>query len=304
MQKTQKDRIFHEPVLKAEVLQVLAISAPLHNSGKYIDATVGFGGHLLEILKKGGVVLGMDADQEALNQATELLKAIPAEQFILVKGNFAKIDEIAKKYGFAQVEGVLYDLGVNSYQLTSFARGFSFQDDSMTLDMRIDRESNKVTASDLLNLLPGRSLIEIFLKTMPFGLSKKLADQILERREKGLIKTVSDLKEIAKKCGIDKKGKLNPLTKVFLALRIAVNSELENLNESLPKAFSLLKPGGRMVVISFHSGEDRIVKNYFRTMKNEGVARIITERPVTAGVEEVLLNPRARSAKLRVIEKI
>lgn len=309
---TRKNRLkVHEPVLAGEVLKALGIdeTAPLNNQARYIDATVATAGYSIEIIRRGGRVLGIDADEKILEIAKKRLEKTcsalnrPVQGcFKLVHGNFRKIDEIAKKASFAQVDGIIFDLGVSSLHLESVSRGFSFRYPGAALDMRFDKVSQKVTASDLLNSLPRTQLQELFAVVMSQGTSKKLADKVAASRTSRLIKSVGDFLEVVERT-VPRKGKLHPATKPFLALRIAVNSELENLKEALPKAFSLLEPGGRLVVISFHSGEDGFVKKFFRKTESEDLAHLVAKKPILPSFSEIEDNPRARSAKMRVLEK-
>ena len=262
-----------------EVLENLHIN----KSSQYIDATLGTGGHSLEIIKAGGEVLGIEADPKMLAIAK---KRVPGGNFIL--GNFIGIDKIAKENDFNKVSGILFDLGVTNLHLTGDDRGFSFGSSNLEsgLDMRLNPEVQGVTAADLLNGLREDQLISLFETTMEMGNARWLARRIFLEKPTtigGLLKICRELKS---------KSSLNPATLPFLAVRIAVNSELDNLRDVLPKAFELLKPGGKLIVISFHSGEDRIAKEFAKN------------RLILPGAGEIRRNPRARSAKLRIYEKI
>lgn len=311
MEKGQDYQELHKPVLLSEVLEGLRVKELAHlKKANFIDATLGLGGHTVEIVKNGGNALGIEADNETLEIARERLKLACPPTFRtnergfynLVLGNFRDIDKIAKVNGFNSVDGVLFDLGISSYQLGE-KRGFSFQDKSAPLDMRIDPRVAAVKASDLLMLLDAKKLSQVFETTLPRGTSKIIASNIVRKRKEKELKTVGDFLETIS--GVFRsRDKIHHATLPFLALRIAVNSEIENLREALPKAFELLKPGARLVVISFHSGEDFVVKNFFRREESDGRARILTKKPMVPGEHEVLENPRARSAKMRIIEKI
>lgn len=318
MPELKKQTRIHEPVLLGEVRKALRLEsvAPLNiqarpaYAGRFIDATVGTGGHSLEIVKRKKDLIGIDVDSRHLEVAGKRLKkACPVPEkdvrvpFKLVQGNFAKIDEIAKKHKFENVDGILFDLGVSSLHFEDNSRGFSFKNRSAPLDMRFDQRSQGVTASDLLNSLRNDQLQELFEVVLDRRFAKKLTEKVVESRAKGLIKTVGDFLEIVKGV-IPTRGKLHPATLPFLAVRIAVNSELENLKEALPRAFSLLKARGRLVIISFHSGEDREVKSFFRKMQRKGYAKVITKKPILPTKAEIAKNPRARSAKMRVLEKV
>ena len=290
---------FHQPVLLKEVIQYLRIK----KEGKYIDATVGGSGHARAILKLGGNILGLDCDPEALDHAREYLTtACPGTSWRLVKGNFRDLTKIVQAKDFAPVDGILLDLGVSSYQLETPQRGFSFKAD-YPLDMRMDPDL-KVTAADLINGLNKGELKELFQKFGEEKLARRLAEAIVDARRLGQIKTCRQLSEIIVRAAGKFKTRIHPATRVFQALRMAVNDELNNLREVLPQALNLLKTGGRLMVISFHSGEDRIVKNFFKEKVEEGKLKIITKKPVTSSQEERKENPRSRSAKLRIGEKI
>ena len=286
-------------MLVDEIIEVLHIE----KTRKYIDATLGSGGHTLEIVKRGGQVLGIELDPEMLRVAEErLAKYIEEGKCRLVNDNFINIDTVAKEYGWVPVEGILLDLGVTNIHLKDLTRGFSFENPSAELDMRINPGVQGVKAADLLNVLREDQLEELFKITLDPGSAKWIAGRVLHSRAAKPVATVGDMLEISEDLKIGKKG-LHKATLPFLALRIAVNSELSNLEEVLPKAFGLLARGGRLVVISFHSGEDAIVKNFFRQKTKEG-AKILTFKPILAGEAELGVNRRARSAKMRVLQRI
>ena len=308
----EKD-INHKPVMVREVTNALHIK----NQARFIDATLGLGGHTLGIIETGGNVLGIEADEESLEIARKrLMEACPGGyrmvpvpppsltrgSFTLIHGNFRDLKEIALKEGFDQVDGILFDLGISSYQLARKAKGFSFQDPNAPLDMRLDRVSQEVTATDLLKVLNVGQLIELFRTTMPEGVARALSKRIIEVRKISEIKTVGDFLEIIEP-KFRLKPKLHPSTLPFLALRIAVNSELDNLKQALPQALELLKAGGRLVVISFHSGEDGLVKNFFKEFQDSERGLIITKKPIFPEKKEIATNPRARSAKMRILQK-
>ena len=286
----------HEPVLLKEVIDFLHIKRAL----EYIDATLGTGGHSLEIIKRGGRVLGIDADESMLEIARKRLEG--KGDFKLVHGNFKDIAKIAEANGFGKVNGILFDLGVSNVHFKTRGRGFSFIDESSPLDMRLDPENQRVTAADLVNALREDQLEEMFGQAMPRHEAAKLAGKVVESRVETRIETVADF--LRTSSFLRRKGKLNPATKAFLAMRIAVNLELKNLEEALPGAFGLLASGGSLLVISFHSLEDRLVKNFFKEKKASGEARIKTKKPLVPSEEEVKINPKSRSARLRVLIKI
>lgn len=305
-----KNSEYHEPVLVHEVIGYLRLDVPLKKQAYFVDTTVGTAGHTLEILKAGGSVLGIDADKELLEIAEKRLNiACPTlndsvqGHFKLVNGNFKDIDKIAKRMKFEKVDGILFDLGVSNLHLKSQTRGFSFENGFAPLDMRIDAKTQSVTGADLLNSLRKDQLIELFSSVMIQPVAKRLAKEVVFLRKERSIKETSDFLAIISRARIVS-GKLNPATLPFMALRMAVNSELENLKIALPKALELLNKGGRLVVISFHSGEDALVKNFFRNMQKENLVKILTKKPVVPTREEITRNPRARSAKLRCFEKI
>jgi 16S rRNA (cytosine1402-N4)-methyltransferase len=277
----------HKPVLVDEVLSYLEENAPLKNQ-KIIDATVGTAGHSLEIVKRGAELLGIETDSEMIKVAEERLAG--QGEYKLVNGNFKDIDSIVKKEGFDQVDAVIFDLGVANPQLISPERGFSFGNPEAVLDMRMDKEKQGVTAADLLNGLREDQLKTLFSRILYRSQANYLARRIIERRQNQPFKLVEDFLSVCRELRV--KPSLNPATLPFLALRMAVNSELENLEEALPKAFSLLRKGGRLLVITFHSAEEKIVRSF----KKVGDPIVPTE-------EEIRENPRSRSAKLFILEK-
>ncbi len=284
-----KNDNYHESVMVHEVLEQLHIK----KARKYIDATLGTGGHSLQIAKAGGVVLGIDRDPKMLGIARSRLEAEGIKNWKLEIGNFIDIDRIAIANDFVEVSGILFDLGVSNLHLTDDTRGFSFGNPNDPLDMRLNENSQGVAASDLLNALREDQLISLFETTMERGPARFITKKIIEKREISPFEKVSDLLEICK--NLRGKPGISPATLPFLALRIGVNSELDNLESVLPKAYSLIEPGGYLVVISFHSGEDKIVKDFY---KKYGGGELIYPNEM-----EVNLNPKARSAKLRVLKK-
>lgn len=293
-------KLFHKPVLLKEAIKLLNIRP----GEKYIDATVGGGGHSEAILKAGGRLLGIDCDPEAIKAAREYFSlACPNTSWRLVRENFSKLIKIAKKEGFNRVMGILLDLGVSTYQLETPERGFSFNREG-PLDMRMDPRL-KITARDLVNTLSENELKEIFLKFGEERYSGRIARAICRAREIKPILTTNQLAEIILRVR-PRRGRFDrthPATRCFQALRIAVNSELRNLEEVLPQTLELLKRGGRLVIISFHSLEDRIVKRFLKEKESEGEITILTKKPIRPTKEEIVINPRSRSAKLRAGEK-
>ena len=304
--------ITHIPVMLREVIENLAIQA----GGRYVDCTLGEGGHTQAILESstpGGQVLGIDTDPEAIKSAGERLSNF-AKSVLLVNDNFANLRDVCIRYDFLPVHGILFDLGLSSQQLDEGGRGFSFQYDS-PLDMRFN-PGQKVTAADVVNKYSETKLAEI-LRTFGEEInSRQIAKRIVQQRP---ITTTADLAAVVEEAVGGRHGKIHPATRTFQALRIAVNSEMENLESALNQAVSLLGFGGRLVVISYHSLEDRIVKHFMQqesrdcicppeamkcTCGHKASLRIITRKIVTPSLTEMELNPRSRSAKLRAAERI
>lgn len=294
----------HIPILKTEVVKFLAVKP----DKKYIDTTVGGGGHAEAILKSGGEILGIDFDSAALAIAQRhLASACPADvgRWRLHHGNFANLKEIVQQHNFFPVAGIIFDLGVSSFQLEDESRGFSFKSEAL-LDMRMDPASQGITAKDLVNGLNEGELYALFTKLGEEHYSRRLAHAICRARRRKSIENGLGLAQIVLEALPVRKryGRIHPATNVFRALRMAVNDELNNLKEALPQAAEILDKDGRLVVLSFHSLEDRIVKHFLAQKEEEGILRILTKKPIMAAREEVEKNPRARSVKLRAAEKI
>jgi len=295
---------FHTPVLLKEVIELLQV-----NPGeKFIDTTIGGGGHTKEILSRGGIVLGIDLDQEALDYVEKNFKfQISNFKLTLARGNFKDLDEIARLKNFTKVKGILFDLGVSSHQIDTPQRGFSFLREG-PLDMRMDKNSS-VTAEALVNLLQKGELYELFSKLGEKRRAFAISKGIISARRIKAIKTTESLARVVEKAYGIRKHKASDFTKnlvnqkVFQALRIAVNDELENIKKAMPKALNLLERKGKIAVISFHSLEDGIVKKAFKEFEEKNMGKIITKKPVIATEEEIRQNKRARSAKLRVFER-
>ncbi|MBI3103809.1 16S rRNA (cytosine(1402)-N(4))-methyltransferase RsmH [Candidatus Daviesbacteria bacterium] len=302
---------YHESVLLNEVIEALRI-----RDAWYLDATLGDGGHLIEIVKRGGKVVGIDVDPQALGRAQKRFKELGylgslGKRIKLIQGNFRDIKNLLhqqtdiKDQKFA---GCIFDLGVSSLQLEDPERGFSFAREG-PLDMRMD-PTLSVRALDLVNAGGRKELDELFKTLGEEKYSGRLAAALVRAREVGKvtgnrlqgtgIQTTRDLAELVERVIGRKKGRIHPATKVFQALRIAVNDELNALPEGLDQVIDLIQKNGRIVVISFHSLEDRIVKNTFRQWQDQGVGQVLTKKPITPKEEEVRVNPRSRSAKLRV----
>ncbi len=312
MEKPEKVPGVHEPVMVSEVLEALKTEKYAHiNNSCFVDATVGLGGHSKEFIKRNINVIGIDADTGSLKIAEEVLKKacpIPhdisgAGCFKLLHGNFSEIDTLVNGVNSLPIVGILFDLGISSFQLDDTERGFSFRQPEYPLDMRLDKDNQNVTASDLLAVLDKRKLVELFAEIMPDNLAVRIANAVIKRRMQKQILTTGNFLEVIKPL-IRKRRKIDNATLPFLALRMAVNSEKENLKNGLDRAFGILAPGGRIVVISFHSGEDKIVKDFFRQKSIHRKGFLVTKKPVFPGKDEIMKNPRARSARMRIIEKI
>jgi 16S rRNA (cytosine1402-N4)-methyltransferase len=267
--------------------------------GRYIDATFGAGGHtraLLERSAPGGAVLALDLDDAAL-EAGRVLQQTYGSRLKLVRANFKEVFSVAEANGFLNVDGILADVGVSSMMLDDPERGFSFMREG-PLDMRMDR-TQPLTAAEIVNSYGEREIADILYLYGEERRSRAIARSIV--RSRPLSSTLELSRAVERVMGGPRHGRIHPATRTFQALRIAVNAELDNLKAFIGGAVSCLGPGGRLAVITFHSLEDRIVKNSFRSMGNVG--RPLTRKVVTAAAEEVQSNPRARSAKLRVWEK-
>jgi 16S rRNA (cytosine1402-N4)-methyltransferase len=302
----------HVSVLYNHIISALRPESP----GRYVDATVGAGGHakgILEASSPQGELLGLDLDPRALEIASQRLMSF-SDRVHLVHSSYSFLLQGMQALGWDHVDGIVIDLGVSSMQIDNPERGFSFQKDG-PLDMRFD-PSQHSSADDLVNSLPENELANILWKYGDERLSYRIARAIVARRP---LHSTSELAEVIKKAVGKSGGKIHPATRSFQALRIAVNGELDALTDFLPKAIDSLKPGGRLAAISFHSLEDRIVKQYFRRESSDCIcppeqpvctcghkARIteITRHPIEANDEEIRENPRARSARLRVAEKL
>lgn len=295
----------HIPVLLSEVLEFLEPE----NGGKFIDATFGEGNFSFEIVKKAMEknkdvsVLAFEFDPELYKIGLKKIKALNMENRItLLNANFKHIRMHAKKRGFEKVNGIVFDLGIASWHYESSKRGFSFSAEEF-LDMRINPKKIKLTAYEIVNRFPYHKLCEIFEKYGEEKEAKRVAKAIVGERRKREIKSAKELAEIVEKAKKRRKRKLHKATQVFMALRIFINDELENLEISLRHAYELLNKNARLCVISFQGLEDKIIKKVFRELKKEKGAKILTKNVIGPGKEEVMKNPRARSARLRVIEK-
>ncbi len=294
---------YHAPVLLREVVAGLQP----RSGGMYVDGTLGGGGHAAEILRSSepdGRLIGLDWDEEALKFAQERLKEFGGRAR-LARANFAELEEVLMQAAVTTVDGVVFDLGVSSWQLDESSRGFSFLREG-PLDMRMDCRSG-VSARDVLRTASLEELADIFFQYGEERRSRAIARAVGRARERGqLPATTTELATLVERVLGPKRGRTHPATRVFQALRIYVNHELENLKHGLAAATKVLAHGGRIAVISFHSLEDRIVKEFFREQarRDVPVLKILTKKPVTPTEAEVAGNPRARSAKLRVAEKL
>lgn len=293
--------LYHKSVLINEVIEQLKIKP----QGLYIDATFGGGGHTRAILEQNDScsVIALDWDSNALEKNGEPLKEKYPDRLTLIWGNFARIDTLVKKHtGKTEVNGILVDFGTSQYQIHERA-GFSFAQDTF-LDMRMSPAYFQETAADVINNYSEKELADIFWLFGQEPRSRKIAREIVNCRAKKEIKMTGQLVEIIERIPSKGKRKVHPATKVFQALRIYVNKELENIQSFLPAALRLLKLEGRLACISFHSGEDRLVKHYFREQSRgvDAVLKLITKRAIRATLKEIKENPSSRSARLRVAE--
>ena len=307
----------HRPVLLRETIELLA----LERGGLYVDCTLGLGGHSEAILQAAdnAQVIGIDRDDEALELARKRLARF-GSRFRAVHADFRDITRVLAKAKVKSVDGILADLGVSSLQLDSPLRGFSFRHDA-PLDMRMDARSDAETAAELLGRLPEVEIARLIFEYGEEKRSRRIARMIVQQRERGQpIQTTRELAKLVERAvGSNRDRRIHPATRTFQALRIAVNHELERLDEFIEAAIDLLQPAGRLVVISFHSLEDRIVKRVLRRLSGHcecppraprcscgarKAVELLTRRPVVAGLVEIAENPRSRSAKLRACRKI
>jgi 16S rRNA (cytosine1402-N4)-methyltransferase len=306
------DVLVHTPVLEDEVVRYLAVEI----GGRYVDCTLGAGGHaraILEASAPGGMLLGIDADPYAISLARDHLTGFE-DSARLVNGNFRDLEETATELNFVPVHGVLFDLGLSSMQLAGEGRGFSFQKEA-PLDMRFGPDQT-LTAADIVNEYEEAEIANLIWEFGEERFSRRIAGAITRARP---LRTTTELAAIVSRAIPGSRSRIHPATRTFQALRIAVNDELQALETALEQARGILGPGGRLVVISFHSLEDRIVKQYLQRESRDCICppetpvcvcghraslRILTRRPVTPSTEEMRGNPRSRSAKLRAAERI
>ncbi|KPJ68286.1 MAG: hypothetical protein AMJ45_02705 [Syntrophobacter sp. DG_60] len=293
--------VFHQPVLTEEAIFYLNCEP-----GKvYVDGTIGGGGHASAILERtapNGFLLGIDWDMEAIKQSERKLRSYQG-RYRLLHENFAHLTHVLEASPWKKVDGILLDLGISFHHLNEPQRGFSFLKEG-PLDMRMNRQS-RLTAGEIVNRFLQRELTEIIHEYGEERWAARIAKHIVKARKKMFIETTLQLSKIVAEA-IPKRywpRRIHPATRTFQALRIAVNREIENLENFLKHAIDLLKPKGRLVIISFHSLEDRLVKRYFRNWAKERLIKLLTKRPIVPTVQEIKKNPHARSAKLRAVEK-
>ncbi|MBU4536825.1 16S rRNA (cytosine(1402)-N(4))-methyltransferase RsmH [Patescibacteria group bacterium] len=297
----------HKPVLLKEVIEGLDIQV----NDVVLDGTVGGGGYLMSIcsrLGKEGVLIGLDQDNSALERVQEKLSSKKDLCKIhLVNSNFRNLDSVLKDLNLEKVDKVVFDLGMSSDQLDSSGRGFSFQkDEPLIMSLKKDLSEDDLTASEIVNTWDENNLADIIFGYGEEKFSRGIAKEICEARKNKKIETTFELVEIIERA-VPKWylfKKTHFATKTFQALRITVNDEIESLREGMKKAFEVLNPKGRLAIVSFHSREDRIIKRFFRELKDEKKGVLINKKPIGPSSEEYKENPRSRSAKLRLIEKI
>ncbi len=289
--------VVHVPVMQEEVLEALKIK----DNGIYIDATVGLGGHSENILNQasGCTLIGIDRDDKALEIAKDRLAGF--ENVHLVRESFSNIKSVAEGLGYDRVNGILLDIGVSMLHLKSEDRGFSFLSDDL-LDMRMDSRQD-LTAERIVNKYKEKELADIIFRYGDERFSRRIAKGIVYARQKKAVKSCKELAGIIER-SVRRRGRIHPATRTFQALRIEVNKELEELTAVIDAAPDILAREGRLCVISYHSLEDRIVKNSFKALAKEGLLNIITKKPLVPGRQEQITNPSSRSAKMRVGEKI
>ena len=299
----------HIPVLLHEIMEGLTHDSTFmnHKSVTYLDGTLGGAGHARAIanLFKGKIhVIAFDRDEKAIERAHQTLDG-KTERLIVVHKSFRDMDTVLADYNITGVDMILLDLGFSSDELDHSGRGFSFKKDEPLLMTLGDPKNYLFTAKDIVNRWNEEDIANVIFGYGEDRYARRIARKIVAYRERKQIETSGELAEIVRQA-VPQWGysKTNPATKTFQALRIAVNDELGALKEGLAKGYEALNPGGKMAVISFHSLEDRIVKDFFRKYKEERGAHLITKKPIVPGIQEIAENPRSRSAKLRIIEKI
>jgi len=289
--------VIHLPVMSGEVIEILAP----HRGGIYVDATVGLGGHSEMILSQVGQnvkVVGLDRDEQALNRAA---KRLNDSRVLLKKGTFSQMEQVLSADGIYEADGILLDLGVSMMQIKDPERGFSFLSNER-LDMRMDN-AQILTAWDMVNTYDEQELVRILREYGEEYRAPRVVKAIMSRRAKKPIDTCTELADVVFRA-VGRSGRTHPATRTFQALRIALNRELDELRLGLEASLRMLKKGGRLCVISYHSLEDRIVKNCIRESAKAGIVNQLTKKPLVPSRAEMRQNPSSRSAKLRGAEKL
>lgn len=313
MKKGQQAYEYHLPILAREVADTLIVN----RDGIYVDATLGGGGHsafLLNYLSDLGRIIGLDLDEDAIRHASSVLAG--KTNVLILRVGYDQIDFVLDGEGIGQIDGILYDLGISSYQVDEERKGFSFMKEA-PLDMRFD-SYQKLTAEKVVNTYPEERLAQIIFQYGEERHARRIANKIVNARKLAPITTTRQLAALVESV-VGGPHVIKSLARVFQAIRIEVNGELDRLQRSLDKVVPYLRPGGRIAVISYHSLEDRIVKNFFKskssdcicppevpvcTCNHKKVLKIVHRKPIVPSMEEVRLNPRARSARLRVAERL
>lgn len=294
----------HKSVLLHESIDSLLLST----GDIFLDGTLGSGGHSALVAERFGpsvTIIGMDRSEDAVRRSQERLRALGAYAHLEVE-SFRNLDKVLERFGSSRVDAILFDLGISSDQLEASGRGFSFQkDEPLHMTMSEKPSESDLTAARIVNTFDEDSLELIIRGFGEERYSRRIAEEIVRRRQEKLFETTFELVDAIRAATprTYEGGRLHPATRTFQALRIAANEELQALEEGLENGFKALNPGGRFAVISFHSLEDRIVKNFFRSKAAEGKATLVTKKPIVPTENEIRDNPRARSAKLRVLEK-
>ncbi len=289
--------------MPAEVLEALRIK----DSGVYVDATIGLGGHAEGILQRAEecTLIGIDRDDKAIEIAGERLKEtatrLPGSKIHLIRDSFSNMKAVVNGLGYSKVDGVLLDVGISALHLKAEGRGFSFLKDE-PLDMRMDQRQ-RLTAEEVVNRYSEKDLASVIWQYGEERFSRRIAKAIINTRHKKSIKSCRELAGIIERV-VGRRGRIHPATRTFQALRIEVNKELAELSMAIDAGADILEAGGRFCVLSYHSLEDRIVKNAFKKLAKDGIFNIITRKPLVPGRQEQGLNPSSRSAKLRVAEKL
>ncbi len=304
-ENVSNEKLVHKTVLLKESIQGLEIK----KGDIYLDGTLGSGGHAIEALRAGAEVIGLDRDEDAILRAKKRFEeaGFSSSDFSLVKENFRNMDEVLPKLGKEKVNRIMLDLGLSSDQLETSGRGFTFKKNEillMTFKKNLGPED--LTAMHIVNDWDEANIADIIYGWGEERFSRRIARAIVEAREIKPITTSGELADIISKAvpGFYRNGKIHPATKTFQAIRITVNDEIGALQDALRKGFEMLDRDGRMAVISFHSIEDRIVKRFINEKSKLSLIRQITKKPITASIEELRENPRSRSAKLRIFEKV